>query len=38
MSSQQSQFSIAIVRMKSMDEGHGLTENEGYSAAGDAVM
>jgi hypothetical protein len=24
--------------MKSMDEGHGLTENEGYSAAGDAVM
>ncbi|XP_051192027.1 uncharacterized protein [Lolium perenne] len=30
--------SIAIVRMKSMDEGQGSTENKGYSAAGDAVM
>ncbi|KAM0864950.1 hypothetical protein ACQ4PT_043604 [Festuca glaucescens] len=30
--------SIAIVRMKSMDEGQGRTENKGYSAAGDAVM
>lgn len=30
--------SIAVVCMKSMDEGQGLTENNGYSAAGDAVM
>uniref|UniRef100_A0ACD5U611 Uncharacterized protein n=1 Tax=Avena sativa TaxID=4498 RepID=A0ACD5U611_AVESA len=30
--------SIAIVRMKSMDQGQRLTENKGNSAAGDAIM